>query len=173
MKTATRSESKIEELLVHGLKDIYNAEKQLLKALPKMARAATSEKLRTAFEDHLAETEGQVERLEQVFEALGVAARGVKCAAMEGLVEEGKEVLEDEDFEGAVKDAALIGAANKVEHYEIASYGTLASYARLLGNKKAVKLLEATLKEEKAADELLTELAETEINLQADEMEEE
>lgn len=157
----------LEELFLHNLKDVYNAEKQLVKALPKMAKGATSKKLKTAFESHLKETTGQVQRLEKVFQALGAAARGIKCAAMEGLIEEGREVLEG-DFGPAVKDAALIAAANKVEHYEIASYGTLVSFARLLGHTAVEKLLTATLEEEKKADLKLTTLAESEINILAE-----
>jgi ferritin-like metal-binding protein YciE len=161
-----KSKKTLDDLFLHNLKDIYNAEKQLVKALPKMAKGATSENLRTAILDHLQETHGQVERLEQVFQLLDVGARGIKCAAMEGLVEEGAEVLED-DFEDAVRDAAIIAAANKVEHYEIATYGTLISFARLLGHENIVELLQATLDEEKAADQKLTELAESEINVEA------
>ncbi len=161
-----KSKKTLDDLFLHNLKDIYNAEKQLVKALPKMAKGATSENLRTAILDHLQETHGQVERLEQVFQLLDVGARGIKCAAMEGLVEEGAEVLED-DFEGAVRDAAIIAAANKVEHYEIATYGTLISFARLLGHGDIEELLQATLDEEKAADQKLTELAESEINVEA------
>lgn len=157
----------LDDLFLHGLKDIYNAEKQLVKALPKMAKAATSEKLRAGLQEHLEQTEGHVERLEKIFQSLGVAARGVKCAAMEGLVEEGAETIA-EDAEPAVKDAALIMAAQKVEHYEIATYGTLATFAELLGNSAAAELLELTLQEEKDTDEKLTELAESEINIQAE-----
>lgn len=157
----------LEDLFVHGLKDIYNAEKQLVKALPKMAKGASSEKLQAAIESHLQETEGQVERLEQVFRTLELANRGIKCAAMEGLIEEGQEAL-DGEFEPSVRDAAIIAAANKVEHYEIATYGTLVSLARLLGHDAAGSLLEATLQEEKEADRKLTELAESEINLEAE-----
>lgn len=163
MKTMTT----LEDLFVHELKDIYNAEKQLVKALPKMARGATSEKLREGFEEHLEETKGQVDRLDRVFRSLEVAARGTKCEAMEGLIEEGGEILE-EDFDDDVRDAALIAAAQKVEHYEIATYGTLVSYARLLGHRDAEKLLQVTLDEEKETDRKLTELAESEINLQAE-----
>ena len=163
MKTMTT----LEDLFVHELKDIYNAEKQLVKALPKMAKGATSDKLRTAIEEHLQQTEEQVNRLDEVFRSLDVPARGVKCAAMEGLIEEGKEIL-DGDFDDPVRDAAIIGAANKVEHYEIAAYGTLISFARLLGRSDAEKLLRETLDEEKAADRKLTELAESEINLEAE-----
>lgn len=157
----------LNDLFVHALKDIYNAEKQLVKALPKMAKGASSEKLRTAIESHLQETEGHVERLEQVFESLELPNRGVKCAAMEGLIEEGQEVL-DGDFEPPVRDAAIIAAANKVEHYEIATYGTLVSFARQLGKADAESLLQATLEEEKAADQKLTDLAESEINVEAE-----
>ena len=157
----------LEDLFVHSLKDIYNAEKQLVKALPKMAKGATSENLRAAIESHLAETEGQVERLEQIFQSLELANRGIKCAAMQGLVEEGQEALEGE-FEPSVQDAAIIAAANKVEHYEIATYGTLVTFARLLRHAEAEELLQATLDEEKEADRKLTELAESEINVEAE-----
>lgn len=156
----------LQDLFVEELKDIYNAENQLLKALPKMARKASNDKLRTAFETHTKETEGHVERLEKIFEKLGKRAAGKKCKAMEGLLEEGKEVLE-EDMEPEVRDAALIMAAQKVEHYEIASYGTVRTYAKLLGNTDAAKLLQQTLDEEGQTDEKLTKLAETLINVQA------
>lgn len=171
-KAKTTGGSALNELFVEELKDILDAEKQLVKALPKMAKAATSEKLQGAFTEHLEQTKGQVERLEKVFQSLDVAARGKHCAAMEGLVEEGKEVIED-DLEDAVRDAALIGAAQKVEHYEIASYGTLIAHARLLGRDDAVSLLQETLDEEKQTDENLTELAESEINIEAEAEEEE
>lgn len=161
-----KAKKTLDDLFLHNLKDIYNAEKQLIKALPKMAKGATSENLRMAIQEHLQETAGQVERLEQVFQILNVGARGIKCAAMEGLVEEGAEVLED-DMEDQVRDAAIIAAANKVEHYEIASYGTLVAFARLLGHTEVEQLLQATLDEEKAADQKLTELAESEINVEA------
>ena len=167
MKDNMPSIKTLEELFVHNLKDIYNAEKQLVKALPKIAKSASSEKLRTAIEDHLEETRGHVERLEEVFATLEIAARGIKCAAMEGLIAEGGEVLE-ENFAPHIKDAAIIAAANKVEHYEIAAYGTLISFAKLLGNSQAEKLLLATLDEEKAADLALTDLAESEINVLAE-----
>lgn len=157
----------LDELFLHLLKDIYNAEKQLVKALPKMAKAAASDKLMAGFEEHLDQTEGHVERLETIFKSLGVPARGTKCAAMEGLVEEGSEMI-DEDAEPAVKDAGLIAAAQKVEHYEIATYGTLVAFAELLGHADAVELLQQTLDEEKATDEKLTQLAESEINLEAE-----
>jgi len=156
----------LDDLFTHGLRDIYNAEKQLVKALPKMAKAAMSDKLRAGFEEHLQQTEGHVERLETIFESLDMSNRGVKCKAMEGLVEEGGEMI-DEDAESAVKDAGLIAAAQKVEHYEIAAYGTLATFAEMLGHSDAVELLKATLAEEKQTDENLTELAESEINAAA------
>jgi len=157
----------LDDLFVHGLKDIYSAEKQLVKALPKMAKAASSEKLRAGFEEHLEQTRGHVERLETIFKALDASTRGVKCAAMEGLVEEGAEMI-GEDAEPAVRDAGLIAAAQKVEHYEIASYGTLAAFAELLGHSDAVELLRQTLAEEKETDEKLTQLAESEINMSAE-----
>jgi len=149
----------IEELFIHELSDIYSAEKQLTKALPKMARAATNPALSTAFETHLEETQGQIERIDQVVELLDIRLKRIKCAAMEGLVEEGKEVIDSVEA-GPLRDAALIGGAQKVEHYEIAAYGTLAALAKQLGYKDAIPLLLATLKEEKATDEKLTMLAE-------------
>jgi len=149
----------IEELFVHELSDIYSAEKQLTKALPRMARAATNPDLATAFASHLEETQGQIERIDQVVEALGIKLKRIKCAAMEGLVEEGKEIIDSVEA-GALRDAALIGGAQKVEHYEIASYGTLAALAKQLGYKQALPLLLETLQEEKATDEKLTMLAE-------------
>jgi ferritin-like metal-binding protein YciE len=155
----------LKELYVDELKDLYNAENQLLKALPKMAKAASSEELREGFEKHLEQTRGHVERLEKIFESLDESPKDKKCMGMEGLVKEGSEVM-GEDFEGAVMDAALIGAAQRVEHYEIAAYGTVSEFAKLLGENEHVSLLEETLREEKEADEKLTELA-TEINLQA------
>ncbi len=149
----------IEELFVHELSDIYSAEKQLTKALPRLAKAADSEELATAFETHLEETQGQIERIDQVVELLGIKLKRIKCAAMEGLVEEGKDVIEQVDA-GPLRDAALIGGAQKVEHYEIAAYGTLSALAKQLGYRDAIPLLQATLKEEKATDEKLTMLAE-------------
>jgi len=149
----------IEELFIHELSDIYSAEKQLTKALPRLARAAANPDLSMAFETHLEETQGQIERIDQVVELLGIRLKRIKCAAMEGLVEEGKEVI-DEVEKGPLRDAALIGGAQKVEHYEIASYGTLAALAKQLGYTDALKLLLATLEEEKATDEKLTMLAE-------------
>lgn len=153
----------LDDLLVHELQDIYNAEGQILKALPKMIKAASHPELQNAFEEHLEQTEGQVERLNQVFKLLGVPATGKKCDGMAGLIEEGKKTME-EDAEPSVLDAALIAAAQKVEHYEIASYGCLRTYAQLLGYDQAVRLLEQNLAEEEAADQKLTELGEGGIN---------
>jgi len=154
-------------LYVDELRDIYNAEKQLTKALPKMAKAATSEELRNGFTEHLEQTRGHVERLEQIFEALGQRASGKQCAGMEGLVKEGSELI-DGDFEGEVLDAALIGAAQRVEHYEIAAYGTVIAFAELLGESQHVSLLRQTFDEEKATDEKLTELSQ-DVNVAANE----
>ena len=155
----------LHDLFVDELKDIYNAENQLTKALPKMAKAAASDELRTAFESHLEETENQIARLEKIFKKLGESPKGKRCKAMVGLVEEGKELIET-DGEEPVKDAALIAAAQKVEHYEIASYGTLRTYAQLLGYDDAANLLQETLDEEAATDEKLTGLAQN-INAEA------
>ncbi|WIX06266.1 ferritin-like domain-containing protein [Xanthomonas oryzae] len=149
----------VEELFIHELSDIYSAEKQLTKSLPRLARAATEPKLKQAFEVHLEETQGQIERIDQVVDVLGIKLKRIKCAAMEGLVEESREVI-DEIEAGPVRDAALIGGAQKVEHYEIASYGTIAAMAKQLGHADALPLLLATLEEEKATDEKLTLLAE-------------
>lgn len=154
------SVSSIEELLISELKDIYSAEKQITKALPKLAKAATSPELRAAFESHLEETKGQIERLDQIFESLGKPSRGKLCHGMQGVLEEGAEVLEDTD-KGEVRDAALISAAQRVEHYEIAAYGSVREYANLLGKQDVVQLLEATLKEEEAADKKLTAISRT------------
>ena len=156
----------LHDLLVHELKDLYSAETQLVKALPKMAKAASSDNLREGIEEHLEQTRGHVQRLEQIFENLEASHRGKKCKAMEGLIEEGKEMLA-EDAEPAVMDAAIIGAAQKVEHYEMAGYGTARTYARLLGLDAIAKLLDETFEEEKATDAKLTELAESEINVAA------
>jgi ferritin-like metal-binding protein YciE len=162
----------LNELYIDELKDLYSAENQLLKALPKMAKAASSEELRQGFEEHLEQTRGHVQRLEQIFQSLDESPKGKKCSGMEGLVKEGSEVM-GEDFEGSVMDAALIGAAQRVEHYEIAAYGTVSEFAKLLGQEEHVSLLEETLQEEKDTDEKLTSLAQ-EINAQANEgMEEE
>lgn len=156
----------LEDLFIHALSDIANAERQLTKALPKMARAANDPKLAAAFEAHKEETEGQIERIDQLVEQSNLRLRRIKCAAMEGLVEEGKEVIDEFD-KGPVRDAALIAAAQKVEHYEIASYGTLCALAKQLGNQNALKLLKETLGEEKATDEKLTGFAEHDLNAQA------
>jgi len=158
----------LEDLVVHELKDLLSAEKQLTKALPKMAKGASSEALREAFKEHLEQTKTHVDRLEQVFKLLDKAPRAEHCKAMEGLIEEGADLLEEEG-EDAVKDAALIGAAQRVEHYEIAAYGTTRTLAELLGLDKAVKLLQQTLDEEKETDEKLTELATSEVNVEASE----
>jgi ferritin-like metal-binding protein YciE len=155
----------LKELYIDELKDIYNAENQLVKALPKMAKAANSEELRTGFEEHLEQTRGHVQRLEQIFKELGDKPSGKKCKAMEGLVAEGAETM-DEDYEDDVMDAALIAAAQRVEHYEIAAYGTVRTYAELLGEDTAVQLLEQTLEEEKETDQKLTDMA-SEINVKA------
>ena len=161
-----KQKNNLQELLIEEIRDIYHAEGQLLKALPRMAKAAQSERLKEAFERHLEETEQHVERLERAFELLGEPAKGKKCQAMEGLIEEGKEVI-DEHSESAMLDAALICAAQKVEHYEIASYGTICTWADLLGLDEVSGVLKETLDEEKTADETLTELAESEINVEA------
>ena len=155
----------LKELYIDELKDIYNAENQLVKALPKMAKAANSEELRTGFEEHLEQTRGHVQRLEQIFKELGAKPSGKKCKGMEGLVAEGQEMM-GEDFEDDVMDAALISAAQRVEHYEIAAYGTVRTYAELLGEDTAVQLLEQTLEEEKETDQKLTDMA-SEINVKA------
>jgi len=155
----------LRELYVDELKDIYNAETQLVKALPKMAEAATSEDLRKGFEDHLEQTKGHVQRLEQIFQGLDESPTGKKCKGMEGLIDEGKEVM-GEDYEDEAMDAALISAAQRVEHYEIAAYGSVRAFAEILGEDEAVTLLEQTLEEEKETDRKLTELA-SEINVEA------
>ena len=153
----------IRDLLTIALQDIYSAETQLLQALPEMQDSASSKTLKQAFGEHIQQTERQVERLDEVCKLLDVEPEGKTCEAMQGLVEEGEE-LTDEFEEGPVLDAALIGAAQKVEHYEIASYGTLISLLRAMGENEAVTLLEATLKEEKDTDALLTKIAESEVN---------
>ena len=156
----------LQDLMLDEIKDLYSAEQQLTKALPKMAKKASSPELKQAFETHLAETQGQIERLESVFEALGEKPKAKKCLAMEGLIKEAKEMM-GEDMDDDVMDAALISAAQKVEHYEIASYGTVRTYAKLLGNKDAARLLQQTLDEEGKTDKLLTKLAESSINIEA------
>jgi ferritin-like metal-binding protein YciE len=156
----------LNDLFIDELRDVLSAEKQLVKALPKMAKASSSPLLKKGFEKHLAQTEKQVQRLEQVFKSIGETARAKTCKAMEGLIEEGAEVIE-EKAEPDVKDAALIAAAQKVEHYEIATYGTLVTWAKLLDHTKAATLLGQTLEEEKATDEKLSELAESFVNERA------
>jgi len=155
------------ELYIDELRDLYNAETQIVKALPKMAKAASNDQLREAFEEHLRETSEQVSRLEQIFEMLGEKPTGKKCLGMEGLVKEAAETMR-ESYDDPVMDAALIGAAQRVEHYEIAGYGTVKEFAQLLGEEDHLSLLEETLNEEKQADEKLTQLAQ-EINSQAQE----
>ena len=160
------AEKTLDDLFLDTLKDIYYAEKQILKALPKMARAATSPELKAGFEKHIDETEGQVERLEQVFELLGKPARGKTCDAILGILEEGKSIMDD--YKGTQSlDAGLISSAQAVEHYEIARYGTLKSWAQQLGMADAVALLDATLKEETATDKALTALGEGPVNRKA------
>lgn len=165
-KKANGNNKDLEDLFLDGLKDIYYAEKKILKALPKMAKGASEEQVSAAFEKHLAETEEQVERLEEVFEILGAAARGKTCPAIDGILEEGSEILQE--YKGSTSlDAGLVGAAQAVEHYEIARYGTLIAWATTLGKDDVVALLNATLEEEKATDEALTALGEAGVNERA------
>jgi ferritin-like metal-binding protein YciE len=159
------STKNLDELFLHELKDILDAERQITKALPKMAKAAENEELKAGFEEHLAQTEEHIGRLETIFQSLDTAARGKHCNGMEGLLKEGEEMIKEEET-GPVLDAAMIAAAQKVEHYEIAAYGTLVEYAKLLGMDEAVELLHTTLEEEKQTDEKLTQVA-SEINLVA------
>jgi ferritin-like metal-binding protein YciE len=161
MKLAT-----LDDLLIHELRDLYSAESQIVKALPKMVKAAHSDGLKAAFQEHLAVTEKQIERLDEIFEKLEQSTRGSKCVAMEGLLKEGKELMAEE-AEPAVMDAGMIAAAQRVEHYEIAGYGCARTFARLLGHEAIAQLLQQTLDEEADADAKLTELAESEINVQA------
>ena len=156
----------LQDLYTEQLRDVYDAEKQLVKALPKMARAATSSDLKQAFESHLNQTKQHVERIEQIFTQMGTKAQGKTCKAMQGLVEEGSEVIEQEG-DADVKDAALIAAAQRVEHYEIAAYGTLCTYAKQLSHPDARGLLEETLREEKDADSKLTRIATSSVNNKA------
>ncbi|HZU31890.1 MAG TPA: ferritin-like domain-containing protein [Candidatus Angelobacter sp.] len=156
----------LQDLMVDELKDLYSAEKQILKALPKMIKKASSEELKSGFQQHLKETEGHVERLEKIFEELEESPRGKKCKGMEGIIADGAELME-EDAEPEVMDAGLIGAAQHVEHYEMAGYGCVRTYAELLGKTKIASLLQKTLDEEKATDEKLTELARN-INVEAE-----
>ncbi|QRM57394.1 ferritin-like domain-containing protein [Sinorhizobium sp. BG8] len=160
------AEKTLNDLFYDTLKDIYYAERQILKALPKMARAAQAPKLKAAFEKHLEETQGHVERLQQVFEAIGKRAQGKTCEAIQGIIAEGEEIMED--FKGTpTLDAGLISAAQAVEHYEITRYGTLKAWAQRLGYTEAVTLLDATLREESKTDDALTKLAETAVNAAA------
>lgn len=159
----------LQDLLVHELKDLYSAENQLVKALPKMAKAATNENLRAGFEAHLEQTKNHVTRLDQIARAHDFKLGGHRCKAMEGLIEEGGELIQ-EDAEDSVRDAGLIGAAQRVEHYEIAAYGTARAIAERLGYDDAVRLLSATLEEEKETDEKLTDLAESAVNDEAFEL---
>jgi ferritin-like metal-binding protein YciE len=156
----------LQDLYIDQLRDLYNAEHQLVKALPKMAKAAKSESLQSAFESHLDQTNGHVERLERIFEKLGVSPKGKKCKAMQGLIEEGKEMM-SEDATPEVMDAGLIAAAQRVEHYEMAGYGCVRTYAKVLGQSDAAELLQETLEEEESADKTLTDLAESMINASA------
>jgi ferritin-like metal-binding protein YciE len=156
----------LHELYLNELKDLYHAEQQIIKALPKMAEAASSPELRNAFEQHLAETRVQAERLEQIFQKLGEPAKGQKCKGMVGIIDEGEDMM-DEDAPPAVADAALIGSAQRVEHYEIAAYGTARTYARRLGFEDQAQLLQQTLTEEAETDKKLTSLAESYINEEA------
>lgn len=160
------AEATLRDVFVDELKDMYHAERQITKALPKMIKAADADELREALDNHLQETETQIERLDQVFELLDMKPKAVQCEGMAGIIEESKEVL-SKDLSGAVRDAALIASAQRVEHYEIAAYGTMVAWARELGLDDAADLLETTLEEEKAADEKLNEIAEGGINAAA------
>lgn len=153
----------LHDLMIHELKDIYSAERQLVQALPRMAKKVTSQELRQALLDHLGQTEEHVTRLENAFDLLGVSGRGQKCKGMEGLIEEGKSLF-DEDIDNDVLDAGIIAAAQRVEHYEIAAYGTVCEYARIMEHHDVLALMEQTLDEEKAADALLTEIAQGSVN---------
>ena len=157
--------NRLKHLYLEELKDLYSAESQMVKALPKMAKAATSEELRAGFEEHLEQTRGHVTRLEEIFKALGEIPKGKKCKGMEGLIKEGSEMIA-EDLASEELDAGLISAAQRVEHYEIAGYGCVSTYAKLLGEDAAESLLRQTLEEEKETDEKLTDLASS-INLEA------
>jgi ferritin-like metal-binding protein YciE len=163
-QTANVQESALNELFIDELKDIYWAEKHLSKALPKMAKAATSDELRSAIENHLAETERQIIRLEDAFASIGQKAVAVKCEAMAGLIKEGEEIVSETEKGSITRDAGIISAAQKIEHYEIASYGTLRTLAGVLGYDHAAELLDSTLQEEKTCDSLLTQIAEAGIN---------
>jgi len=164
--------STLHDLYIEELRDIYDAENQLVKALPQVSKAANNEELKNSIEEHLEQTKEHVNRLEKIFQNVGESPKGKKCAAMQGLLQEAKELLE-EDIEPEVLDAGIIAAAQRVEHYEIAVYGTLVTYAKLLGNEEDADQLEQTLDEEKETDETLTDLAESSINVEASEEEEE
>lgn len=156
----------LRDLYLQELKDIYSAESQVMKALPKMVKAASSPKLQDAFREHLEQTRNQISRLDQIFQGLGVPTRGRRCEAMEGIIKEGEEMMTI-DAEPSVRDAALIASAQKVEHYEMASYGTVKAYAKMLGEDEAVDLLDETLSEEMKTDKMLTKLAEKAVNKEA------
>lgn len=166
VKAKSSAADGLRELFIDELKDIIYAERALVKALPKMATNASEPKLVAAIEEHVAVTEGQVERLEKIFELLGESNRGKKCDAMEGLIKEGESIVEETEA-GPVRDAGIISASQKIEHYEIASYGTLAAFAKTLGENEIASLLEETLAEEKQADALLTDSAYNSINFEA------
>ena len=165
---AGEGNSQLEKLFIDALKDIYWAEKALTKALPKMQKAATTDELKSAIEDHIAQTQQQVSRAEEVFELFGKKAQAKKCEAMEGLIKEGESILEETEAGSMTRDAGIIMAAQKVEHYEIASYGTLVQLAKTLGNNEAAAVLQMTLNEEKETDEGLTAIAEGGINWEAE-----
>ncbi|TMI61571.1 MAG: ferritin-like domain-containing protein [Bacteroidetes bacterium] len=171
--TSMSNNSGLEKLMMDSLKDIYWAEKHLTKALPKMQKAATTDELKSAIEEHLSQTEEHVSRLEQVFEIVGKKAQAKKCDAMEGLIKEGESVIEETEKGTMTRDAGIIMAAQKVEHYEIATYGTLVQFAKTLGMKEAAKILMQTLDEEKQTDEILTQIAESNINEEAEQENEE
>jgi ferritin-like metal-binding protein YciE len=166
---AGKGDSLLQEYFLESLQDVFYAEKAIIKALPKMKKAATSEELQTAFEDHLRVTKQQVARLEKVFESLGEKAKGKKCEAIEGIIKEGESIIEDTDEGTAPRDVGLIMAAQKMEHYEIATYGGLVQLAQTLGHDEAADLLRQTLGEEKETDELLTGIAENSVNYEASE----
>ena len=170
VKAKSSAADGLRDLFIDELKDIVYAERALLKALPKMAKNASEPKLVSAIEEHIAVTEGQVQRLERIFELLGVGSRGKKCDAMEGLIKEGESILEETE-RGPVRDAGIISASQKIEHYEIASYGTLVAFATTLGETEIASLLDETLAEEKMADSILTDTAYNAINFEAAEEE--
>lgn len=172
-KTGSQSNSMLEEFVVDMLKDIYWAEKQLVKTLPKMQKAATTDALKEAMATHLEQTKEQIVRLEQAFEMMGKKVQAKKCDAMEGLIKEGQSVMEETEAGSMTRDVGLIVSAQKIEHYEIATYGSLVQLSRTIGNDEMADLLDMTLQEEKETDQLLTSIAENDINYQAEEEEEE